>query len=174
MMLNDMQTSSGNREKAMSLLKMAKVKEAPVNVHEIAKLLGFTIIETEFPNSYSGEIFIEGNVKSIGVNKNHTKNRQRFTVAHELGHYLNGHQYFDEEGKMLEDTEFDFNNPLHKQEKEANLFASELLIPKEFLVKDLEKLGLDIKKLTEKYQVSEQAMWIRLTSLRLAEKFTKG
>lgn len=166
-----MQTSSGNREKAESLLKMAKVTDAPVDVHKIAGLLGFTVIESEFPNSYSGEIFIEGNVKSIGVNKNHTLKRQRFTIAHELGHYLNGHQYFDEEGKMLEDSEFDFNNPLHKQEKEANLFASELLIPKNFLVKDLEKSGLDIEKLTEKYQVSEQALWIRLTTLRLAEKF---
>jgi len=166
-----MQTSSGNREKALSLLKMAGIKEAPVDVHKIAKLLNFTIIEAEFPNSYSGEIFIEGDVKSIGVNKKHTLRRQRFTIAHELGHYLNGHEYFDEEGKMLEDTEFDFNDPLHKQEKEANLFASELLMPKDFLVKDLEILGLDIEKLTEKYQVSEQALWIRLTSLRLAEKF---
>jgi Zn-dependent peptidase ImmA (M78 family) len=167
-----MKTSSGNREKAESLLKMAKIVDAPVDIHKIANLLGFTIIESDFPTSYSGEIFIEDNVKSIGVNKNQTLKRQRFTIAHELGHYLNGHQYFDEEGKMLEDSEFDFNNPLHKQEKEANLFASELLIPKNFLVKDLEKSGLDIGKLTEKYQVSEQAMWIRLTSLRLAEKYT--
>lgn len=167
-----MGTSSGNREKATSLLKMAKVSKAPVDVHNIAKLLGFTVIESDFPDKYSGEIFIEGEVKSIGVNKNHTVKRQRFTIAHELGHYLNGHQYFDEDGEMLEDTEFDFNNPLHKQEREANLFASELLMPKEFLIKDLEELGLNMNKLTERYQVSEQAMWIRLTSLRLAEKYT--
>lgn len=167
-----MHTLSGNREKTESLLKMAKITTAPVDVHKIAELLGFTIIESDFPSSYSGEIFIEGEVKSIGVNKNHTRNRQRFTIAHEIGHYLNGHQYFDEEGKMLDDNEFDFNNPLHKQEKEANLFASELLMPKEFLVSDLNIIGLDINKLTEKYEVSEQAMWIRLTSLRLAEKYT--
>lgn len=167
-----MSTGSSNREQAMSLLKMAKINDAPVDVHKIAKLLGFTIIESDFPNNYSGEIFIEGDIKSIGINKNHTQKRQRFSIAHELGHYLNAHQYFDEDGKMLEDTEFDFTNPLHRQEKEANMFASELLIPKEFLVRDLNEFGLDIDKLTDKYQVSEQAMWIRLTSLRLAEKYS--
>lgn len=166
-----MNTGSNNRDQAMSLLKMAKITDAPVDVEKIAKLLGFTIIESDFPDNYSGEIFIEDKVKSIGINKNHTKKRQRFSIAHELGHYLNAHQYFDEDGKMLEDTEFDYNNPIHRQEKEANMFASELLIPKEFLIKDLNTFGLDIDKLTEKYQVSEQAMWIRLTSLRLAEKY---
>ncbi len=167
-----MNTGSNNRDQAMSLLKMAKITEPPVDVYKIAKLLGFSIIESDFPKNYSGEIFIEGKVKSIGINKNHTQNRQRFSVAHELGHYLNAHQDFDVDGEMLEETEFDFNNPLHRQEKEANMFASELLVPKEFLIKDLNEVGLDIDKLVKKYQVSEQVMWIRLTTLRLAEKYS--
>lgn len=167
-----MSTASGNRENVMSLLKMAHTAEAPVDVHRIAKLLGFKIIEADFPQNYSGEIFIENNIKSIGINKNQSLTRQRFSIAHELGHYLCGHSVYDEDGKMLEDSNFDFTNPLHVQEKEANMFASELLIPKEFLEKDLGVIGLDIDKLTEKYQVSSQAMWIRLTSLRLAEKYT--
>ena len=155
-----------------SLLRMANITESPVDVHKIAELLGFSIIESDFPDNYSGEVFIEGKVKSIGVNKNQTKSRQRFTIAHELGHYLNAHENFENEGEMLDELEFNFNNPLHRQEKEANSFASELLMPKEFLIKDLNEVGLDIDKLTEKYQVSEQAMWIRLTTLRLAEKYT--
>ncbi len=164
-------TMSGNRENVISLLKMANITIAPVDVRKIAKLLGFKIIEVDFPSSYSGEIFIEDNVKSIGINQNHSENRKRFTIAHELGHYLCGHKVYDEDGKMLEDLEFDFDNPLHVQEKEANMFASELLIPKDFLEADLNEIGLDIDKLTKKYEVSSQAMWIRLTSLRLAEKY---
>lgn len=166
-----MNTASGNRENAMSLLKMAHITEAPVDVHKIARLLGFKIIEADFPQGYSGEIFIENKIKSIGISKNQSLTRQRFSIAHELGHYLCGHQVYDEGGKMLEDTDFDYMNPAHVQEKEANMFASELLIPKDFLEKDLVAMGLDINKLTEKYQVSSQAMWIRLTSLRLAEKY---
>lgn len=158
-------------EQTDSLLRLASIKEAPVDVFQIARLLGFSIIESDFPDNYSGEIFIEGKVKSIGINKNHTLKRQRFSVAHELGHYLNAHEYFDEDGKILEDKEFDYHNPIHRQEHEANLFASSLLMPKKFLVKDLESIGLEIDKLTEKYQVSEQAMWIRLTTLKLLHKY---
>lgn len=165
-----MNTGVNNRDQAMSLLKMANIVEAPIDIYKIAKMLGFTIIEADFPDNYSGEIYIEGKIKSIGINKNQTKNRQRFSIAHELGHYLNPQQYIDEE-EVSGDTEFDYTNPLHQQEKEANMFASELLIPKEFLIKDLDIFGLDIDKLTEKYQVSEQTMWIKLTTLRLAEKY---
>ncbi len=150
---------------------MAGITEAPVDMDKVAKALGFTIIPHDFPEDTSGVIFIEGNTKSIGVNKNHSPKRQRFTAAHEFGHYLNGHQHYDEEGKMFEDKEFDYLNPQHRQEKEADAFAAELLMPKHFLEKDLAKYGLDLPKLIEFYKVSEQAMWIRLTSLRVAEKY---
>jgi len=168
-----MTTLSGNREKAMSLLKMAGIKKPPVDVNKIAKVLGFTIIPFDYPDKFSGEIVIEGKVKAIGVNKNQSETRQRFTIAHEIGHYINGHTYFDKTGNVYKDECFDYNNPIHQQEKEANSFATELLVPKDFLKRDLDTFGLDIAKLTELYNVSEQMMWIRLTSLRLAEKYTK-
>lgn len=166
-----MTTLSGNREKAMSLLKMAGIKKPIVDINKIAKALGFTIIPFEYPDAFSGEIFIKGNVKSIGVNKKHSKVRQRFTIAHEIGHYINGHTYYDKTGDIYSDESFDYSNPIHKQEKEANSFAAELLVPKDFIKKDLDKFGLDILKLTELYDVSEQMMWIRLTTLKLADKY---
>jgi len=169
-----MTTLSGNREKAMSLLKMAGIKKPPVDVNKIAKALGFTVIPFEYPDAFSGEIFIKGNVKSIGVNKRHSKTRQRFTIAHEIGHYINGHTYYDKTGDMYEDESFDYSNPMHQQEKEANFFAAELLVPKNFVKKDLDKFGLDIPRLSELYNVSEQMMWIRLTSLKLAEKYARA
>ena len=168
-----MNTTSGNREKAISLLKMAGINKPPVDVNKIAKVLGFDIIPFDYPDEFSGEIYIEGDIKSIGVNENHSESRQRFTIAHEIGHYINGHTFYDKNGKIYKDESFDFCNPLHQQEKEANMFAAELLVPKEFIIKDLNKFGLDIAKLTELYQVSEQMMWIRLTSLGLADKYKK-
>jgi Zn-dependent peptidase ImmA (M78 family) len=168
-----MNSSSGNREKAISLLKMAGINKPPVDVNKIAKVLGFNVIPFDYPDEFSGEIYIEGDIKSIGVNKNHSESRQRFTIAHEIGHYINGHIFYDKTGKIYKDESFDFSNPLHQQEKEANMFAAELLVPKEFIIKDLNNFGLDIAKLTELYQVSEQMMWIRLTSLGLADKYKK-
>jgi Zn-dependent peptidase ImmA (M78 family) len=169
-----MNTTSGNREKAVSLLKMAGISNPPIDVNKVAKVLGFDVIPFDYPDEFSGEIYIEGDIKSIGVNEKHSKSRQRFTIAHEIGHYINGHTYYDKTGKTYKDESFDFCNPLHQQEKEANMFAAELLVPKEFIKKDLDNFGLDILKLTELYQVSEQMMWIRLSSLGLADKYKKA
>lgn len=163
-----MPTSSGNREKAMSILKMARITQAPIDVDTVAKALGFKVVPFDFPNQRKGMVVIEQGIKAIGVNKNHPKSLQRYTVAHELGHYLNGHSHYENE---LIDDETRFHDHHFQQEREADLFAAELLMPKDFLEKDLAEIGLDIQKLLEKYQVSEQAMWIRLTSLNLAEKY---
>lgn len=161
-------TTHLNREKAQSLFKMANIQSTPIDLDKIAKTLGFIIIPFPFPKQLKGRVTIKDGIKAIGVNESLSIPVQRFTIAHELGHYLNGHQHH-EKAFIEDDTRF--FDPYFQQEKEADLFASELLLPKEFLEKDLSELGLDIEKLMEKYQVSEQALWIRLTSLRLAEKY---
>lgn len=160
--------SSQNRDKAESILKLANITDLPVNLNKIAESLGFTILPFPFPDKRKGMVLIENNHKTIGINSNHSISSQRYTIAHELGHYLNGHQHYDNPHINDETRFFDAH---FQQEKEADLFAAELLMPKDFLIKDLTEIGLDIEKLTKKYQVSEQAMWIRLTSLRLAEKY---
>jgi len=161
---------SQNRDKAESILKLANITSVPVDLNKIADSLGFTILPFAFPDKRKGMVLIENNHKTIGVNSNHPVTSQRYTIAHELGHYLNGHVHYD--NPCINDDS-KFFDPHFQQEREADLFAAELLMPKEFLIKDLSEIGLDIVKLTEKYQVSEQAMWIRLTSLRLAERFAK-
>ena len=52
-------SASGNREKAQSLLKATAIKQAPVDLNKIAKLLGFTIIPYPFPDKRKGMVFIE-------------------------------------------------------------------------------------------------------------------
>lgn len=162
--------TSQNRDKAESILKLANITKAPVDLNKVGESLGFTILPFPFPDKRKGMVLIENNHKTIGVNKNHPITAQRYTIAHELGHYLNGHSHYD---NSFNNDETRFFDPHFQQEKEADLFAAELLMPKDFLIKDLTEIGIDIDKLTQKYQVSEQAMWIRLTSLRLAERFAK-
>ena len=160
--------SSQNREKAMSILKMARISDSPVDVDKVASVLGFRIIQYPFPDKLKGKVTVVNGVKIIGVNKNHPLSLQRYTIAHELGHYLNGHEHYEKNSSEGENPYYDH---YFQQEKEADLFAAELLMPKPFLEADLQKLGLDIAKLTEKYQVSEQALWIRLTYSGLAQKY---
>ncbi len=163
-------SASGNREKAQSLLRAAGIKQAPVDLMKIAKLLNFILIPYPFPDKRKGMVFIEGGIRAIGINENHPITLQRYTIGHEFGHFVNGHQHEDNE--FIEDESKYFNHH-YQQERDADNFAAELLLPKEFLEKDLAFNGLDIEKLKDLYQVSEQALWIRLKKLRLAEKYSK-
>ena len=113
----------------------------------------------------------------IGANKSHPKNRQRFTIAHELGHFLL-HEgelvHLDEE---MGSFTVDFRNAFSSKgedinEKEANYFAAELLMPEKFLRQELRGKRLDLfddgeelQKLARKYKVSTQALTFRLTNL---------
>lgn len=160
--------SHPNREKAQSLIKEARITQAPIDVNKIAALLDFVVIPYPFPDKRRGMIHIEDGVKAIGVNNTHPLSLQRYTVAHELGHFVNGHEHAKNE--FIED-ETRYYNHQFQQERESDLFASELLMPKDFLIISLSENGLDIQKLIGIYQVSKRALWIRLNSLKLAEKY---
>lgn len=159
-----------NRQKVQSLLKMAEITKPPVDVNRIAEELGFTVVPYPFPEKRKGMIHIGGGDKVIGVNENHPKNMRRFTIAHEIGHYLCGHQHY--ENTFIDDEKRYFDPHFH-QEREADIFAAELLMPKEWLEENIKQRGIDALELAKIYEVSEQAMWIRLTSSGLAKKYAR-
>jgi Zn-dependent peptidase ImmA (M78 family) len=156
------------------LLTQYKVKNAPVSVASIAKALGVSIQETPAEDELSGFLYRDGKKKEaiIGVNADHAPNRKNFTAAHELGHFLLhdfGDIHVDRQVWMRNEASSQGTN---LEEKEANLFAAELLMPAQFLADDMEKLGafdlLDeevLQDLASRYQVSAQAMTFRLTYL---------
>jgi Zn-dependent peptidase ImmA (M78 family) len=151
-----------------------------VDVYGIARSYGIKIIEEPGADTLSGFLLRDSDADDavIGVNKNHPLTRKRFTVAHELGHYLL-HRYegfhFDgvENGLQLRFRDEKSQEGTDVDEREANLFAAELLMPADFIRSDVQKLGTvdllgDTKKLEEmakRYKVSSQALTIRLTNL---------
>jgi len=164
--------SRAARHRARELLKMVGIKNPPVDVNNVAATLGFTVLQFAFAETTSGITFIEGNVKSIGVNQYHAPTRQRFSVAHELGHFLSGHESYDNCATHVEDRPI-WLDPQNRQETEANEFAAELLMPEQFLKLDVAEHGLNASYLAKRYEVSEQAMWIQLIDLRLASQYEK-
>jgi Zn-dependent peptidase ImmA (M78 family) len=65
----------------------------------------------------------------------HTKDREKFTLAHELGHYLLAHSRYMT-GEYVEEVDLDVENPINlgvkdimRMELQANYFASCLLLP---------------------------------------------
>ena len=104
----------------------------------------------------------------IAVNSNRPLCRRRFSVAHELGHYVLGHNslVFSESGGggMIK------RDP--RQERAANAFAAEFLMPKKLLAREAHKYSL--RALARRYLVSMQAMEIRLKELGLVCKGMHG
>lgn len=162
------------------LLLTQNIKSAPVRVDEIARELGADVIYQPSDDAVSGFLFRDYKQRSaiIGVNSEHHPNRQRFTIAHEIGHFLL-HEYegfhFDgtNQGFQLKLRDDKSSKGTDDDEREANLFAAELLMPKRFLDADIAKIaGLDLldddadwKKLSIRYEVSVQALTYRLAYL---------
>jgi Zn-dependent peptidase ImmA (M78 family) len=156
------------------LLSENDVKEAPVPVSAIARAKGARIFFDRLEGDMSGFLYRDASQTVIGVNTIHSKTRQNFTIAHEIGHLL-----LHEQEQMHVDREFRVrlrddvsSQGSDEAEREANLFAASLLMPKEFLKKDLRKEDyvdlLDdafLRGVGRKYGVSTQALVNRLKNL---------
>lgn len=97
----------------------------------------------------------------IAVNKNHHKNRQRFTLAHEYGHYM----LHREKNLNFEDTTFFRSSAMDSLEYAANQFAAKLLMPDHFVHKLIGEGIKNMGDLAERFDVSSNAMQYRVVSL---------
>jgi Zn-dependent peptidase ImmA (M78 family) len=97
-------------------------------------------------------VTIEGD-PTIGFNGDASWVRKRFTIAHEIGHFLLGH--------TCEGADID-----SEPEREANQFAAEFLIPIAFVKEDY-KANPDLDDLAKKYIVSKTAMCLHLMECKV-------
>ncbi len=153
---------------AQKLLNDCHLKCLPVLLDPILSNLNINLLPYDFPKDKVSAVLMRmDDMLVIGVNKNHHTNRQRFSIAHEIGHFQLGHDMdFSFDPSEVADGRFDTAHGNVVQEQEANHFASELLMPADSLRKDFIQLR-DAKKLAQKYDVSEQALWIRLLKLKV-------
>jgi len=144
-----------------------------IDLLKIAKAWGIEIFFEPFNDDTSGVLVVDSSKTSILINSKDSKERQKFTLGHELGHF-----HLHKPAGVHVDTSITMarnaNSKLGKdiQEIEANQFAAELIMPEDFLKKDAEEFtkGLDektVEKLSKKYSVSILAMQNRLSSLEL-------
>lgn len=155
--------------RAQAIIDMFHVRRPPVDVVKIAEGLGFEVHDYDFPEpDTSAVLVIDGDLRGIGVNSRFAPVRKRFSIAHELGHFLLGHGDFADSQKTFEDGSYNYSDPQNRQESEANEFAAELLMPEKMLRRDLQEFGRDVPLLAKRYLVSEQALWIQLINLQLA------
>ena len=118
------------------------------------------------PDDLCGEIEKTEEGIVIRYNPMHHENRQRFTIAHELGHYLLGH-LSGEESKQFRDVTRNFTSATYNpKEVAANRMAAQILMPADKLDFLIYKKGVtSIKELAKIMRVSEAAMLYRLKNL---------
>lgn len=164
------------RRKAQNELAAARVRKPPVPIEDIAESHGLEIRYEHTDEDVSGALYVESDEGVIGVNAGHHPNRQRFTIAHELGHYLL-HAKAHAKHIVFLDKRFMWNRDNESslatkaEEIEANQFAAELLVPLNMLKKDVESGQYnveddeDLARLAKRYRVSLQALTFRLQML---------
>lgn len=165
-------------EKVEELLGRFNIRRPPVPVDKITKKLKLLLYSLPADDEISGAIIRKaGQRVIIAVNPAHHINRQRFTIAHELGHYFlhEGLEEHVDENFRVAWRNADSSKAINWIEIQANRFAAELLMPTRFLETDLDSLeNIDkrtVALLATKYIVSPEAMKIRLSQLGILGPF---
>ncbi len=151
-------------EYARNLLSELNIKSLPVYPRKIAKGLGISVWEREADSGYDGYLISADGNWGIMLNSSiRSKARKRFTVAHELGHYYI--DYHDGTNYQCFGRDIGSISPsIRQDEREANEFAVELLMPDEAFRKDIQQrdIGLNaINSLAAKYGTSMTSTAIR-------------
>jgi Zn-dependent peptidase ImmA (M78 family) len=171
--------------KVRTILEKFKITEPPIPVESIAKEIGaqLTFEPFEGKDDISGMLFRDENINIIGINSSHPPTRQRFSIAHEIGHLM---LHSNKSNKLFIDkvVRIDFRDTtsaqaIDKKEITANAFAAELLMPIDFIQKEIHKEAtkkndiinkdLLIQKLSKTFEVSPQAMEYRLINLGILD-----
>jgi hypothetical protein len=138
------------RRAAEQLLKRCQISEPSVSIQRIAEQLAIGIDFVSLPRGVAACVRLRGDTKVIEVNERDPRVRQRFSAAHEIGHICLGHAHDD--GRV--------------SEREADIFAGALLIPRRWLKADVRTIS-SVAALSRRYQVSDAAMIIALTEASL-------
>lgn len=152
-------------------------RKAPVDVRNLAKELDIRIIEKTLPDEESGSIEKSDDQYVITVNSTHSENRKRFTIAHELGHFMLHDRLINNgifDNKLFRRDKNSRNEKVTNfHETEANIFAANLLMPAGLVFSLIKEEGIDYEEhanLAKKLEVSEQAMQIRLSALKNSQQ----
>lgn len=138
----------------------------PVDVIAIAEEIGLPVYEDDaMPDNISGMLLKNAELGGssgycVIVNASHHINRKRFTVAHEIAHYI---LHRDEIGDEVKDNALYRSHLSNAIEAQANKFAADILMPWDLVNRMTSNLlSQDVASLARKFQVSQSAMAIRL------------
>lgn len=163
---------------AQAILDEHNENIVPVNIESLVEKYNLKIVHDDLGGDTTGLLFIDGDNIIIGVdiNRNSSKQRERFTIAHEFGHYTLHRQqsnlFIDSNFKVMFRDETS-SQGVNINEIQANAFAAAILMPRKLILEKIRGLNLDLsdddvmKQLADDFQVSVMAMSYRISNLGL-------
>ena len=160
---------------AEAALAQVKQFDGPVEQANLAELVeavfGADVAVLDLGSGFDGLMTSSDEVKLIVLATSQVPARQRFTLAHELGHLLAG----DDQGVHLDEDVFDKARARNPSEMRANSFAASFLMPEEKLRATVDTTGLterDFAAVACDLIVTPSALAYRLKDLRLIDAGT--
>ena len=161
-------TIVADRRTAIEILTAALPDRPPVDVEKIARDLGLRVVRAGLGGAVAGKIARDGAQKpaagfTVYINEADNPRRQRFTLAHEIAHYM---MHRDLIGDGITDDAMYRSTLGDVYERQANRMAASILMPAD-MVRSVFREMLTIPQLANAFDVSAEAMSIRLRELRL-------
>jgi Zn-dependent peptidase ImmA (M78 family) len=165
-------------ERAEKTLHDSEGYRVPVPIHLVAARLNLTLEAAALGGKVSGMLVVEGDQGAIGYNSAHARVRQRFTISHEIAHYLL-HARRSGKAQLFIDKQVTYRRDdqssagVNREEIEANQLGAALLMPRGLVQLEIRAQDLDlddseaIDLLAKRFQVSTAAMSNRLQNLRM-------
>ena len=152
-------------KKAAALLKSAGVSHEPIALRDVVSTLNLSLV-TSAREPFSGEAALVelGDAHVIELRGRGGERRRRFTIAHEIGHFVL------HPGRLAPERTGMVNEAMRFEEREADSFAAELLMPEHMVRRAAIEDGPDAQRLADRFEVSEAAMSLRLRRLGLCER----
>lgn len=158
------------RELARACLKRHNAEGPPLNLDSLVTAEGLSLLRVEEDTNTAGALYPKTHEIFVNCRGRHLV-RQRFTIAHELGHWVHAHHKrvtlsvdhdgFD--GRFGDEVVSHVGKDL--MEQEANVFAAELLVPKRWLQACRAEHTPD--SLAQLFVVSRETMYYQMMEYRL-------
>lgn len=143
----------------------------PVNLTLLARELDIDVYHCAMPGKVNAfALWLRASGKFVAVvNRSQIPTRQRFTLAHEFGHILLGHHSERDLYASLTGALSDMDR---RCEREADCFASELLLPTEVVKKLCLQDGMNAAAISSYFDVSRKAAEVKLRELSANPAFS--
>ena len=166
------------RKTAEELVARLGFEKPPIDVDKVARSLGLRVGRGNLGAGISGLLVRNADGAFVCVQETDSRARQRFTLGHEIGHHFLRHQFeagahvHVDRGNFISQRGPRASAGVDPKEIDANQFAAALLMPSRMLRKRATEIvgdgplhDGDVAALADEFDVSEQAMTIRLTAL---------